>query len=73
MGSAKGNFVKDLINLNDEMIRIDETGKIKDGFVDRYGGTMSIANPKCEKEKPWIESILELSKKLVEKGLFNSL
>ena len=73
MGSAKGKFVKDLINLNDEMTKIDETGKIKDGFVDRYGETMSIANPKCSKEKPWIKSIFMLSKKLVKKGLFSSL
>lgn len=73
MGSAKNNFVKDLINLCEELEKIDETGKIKEGFGERYGEIMSIANPKCPKEKPWIKIILKLSKKLVKRGLFSSL
>ena len=73
MKSAKNKFVVDLINLSEEMEKMDKTGKVKHDFGERYGEIMSISNEKCPKEKPWIKLILKLSKKLVKKGLFSAL
>jgi hypothetical protein len=69
MRSAKNKFVVDLIKLSEEMEKMDETGKMKGDFIERYGEIMSISNENCPKERPWIKLIKKLSKKLLKKDL----